>query len=520
MDLTLVLWSFTLRLGQGLLEASSTLLAGLIVAGVLRRMVGPRGTRKLFGRGPMGLLRGWLAGMLLPVCSLGVIPVAREMKRAGVPGGTVLSFLLAAPLLNPISFLYGLTLAEPFVICCFAVASLFLSTVAGAIWDRIFARGDSLAEAEAAAKTADEPLPAEGPRRLLAVLITAARQMMGTNLCYYLLGLIGSAMLAAVIPFGSLQRTMKHSDPISPLLMTAVAIPVYSSPLPGMVKIGLMFEHGNSIGAAFVLFGLGIGTNLGLLAWLTVMYRPVRTLAWLSVWIAMILGLAHLAEPALYDTRKVESDHTHAFDDYSSPFRGRHSDLPLLVRQKLAERFQPLEQASVSTLAALVILGSLVRPRHREDAIERWLTTRPPASTTAVPWWNRTIPGPVLGAIVIAGLVVFSVIGAYVYYPPPEQVFAHLSQVRANAVVAVRLGSRDEAIRDLELMDLLTRKLQVGVYIRTGGLPAEARKAADDLREAIEDLRDLLLAGKLDQGKERLKVIEDQYQACRRAYCP
>ncbi|MCS7269602.1 MAG: permease, partial [Gemmataceae bacterium] len=93
---SIVVWGFLLRLGQVTLEASLTLLVGVVVAGVLRRMVSPAGTRRLFGRGLTGLLRGWLAGMLLPVCSLGVIPVAGELRRAGVPGGTVLAFTLTA----------------------------------------------------------------------------------------------------------------------------------------------------------------------------------------------------------------------------------------------------------------------------------------------------------------------------------------------------------------------------------------------------------------------------------------
>ena len=96
-----VFWGFLLRLGQGAIEASLMLVVGVVVAGVFRRMVGPAGTRRLFGSGVRGLFRGWLAGMLLPVRSLGVIPVARELRRCGVPGGTVLAFVLAAPLLNP-----------------------------------------------------------------------------------------------------------------------------------------------------------------------------------------------------------------------------------------------------------------------------------------------------------------------------------------------------------------------------------------------------------------------------------
>ncbi|MCS7044891.1 MAG: permease, partial [Gemmataceae bacterium] len=448
MIVIVLFWGFVLRLGQAVLEAALTLLVGLLVAGVLRRMVGPAGTRKLFGRGLSGLLRGWLAGMLLPVCSLGVIPVARELRRAGVPGGTILAFVLTAPLLNPISFLYGLTLAEPLVICSFAAASLLLSTLAGTLWDRAFARRESQIEAAEAARTADEPMPDAGPRRLLAVAVSAAREMVGANLGYYLLGLCGSALLAALIPYGSLQSTMKHSDWTSPLLMAVVGVPIYSSPLPGMMKIGLMFEHGNSVGAAFVLFVLGIGTNVGLIGWLAVTFRPTRTAGWLASWLVIILALAYLAEPLLYDTRKPELDHTHAFDDYACPFPPDHSASVAyadMTVKKVGERWQPLEQVSITTLVVLLVLGLAIRRRERNAAVERWLTDRSLSVNQPQVWWNRPIPGPVLGAIVLASLIVFSIVGAYVYYPPPDQVLGDMSRVRANAVVAVRTGKNEEA---------------------------------------------------------------------------
>jgi uncharacterized membrane protein YraQ (UPF0718 family) len=43
---------------------------------------------------------------MLPVRSLGVIPIAREMRRAGVSSGTILAFVLAAPQIDPVSLLY------------------------------------------------------------------------------------------------------------------------------------------------------------------------------------------------------------------------------------------------------------------------------------------------------------------------------------------------------------------------------------------------------------------------------
>ena len=106
------LWGGVVRFVQAVAEGTPTFLVGLIVAGVFRRLIGPEGTRKLFGGGTVrSLLQSWAIGMLLPVCSLGVIPVAYEMRRAGVSGGAILAFALTAPLFNPLSLLYGLTLS-------------------------------------------------------------------------------------------------------------------------------------------------------------------------------------------------------------------------------------------------------------------------------------------------------------------------------------------------------------------------------------------------------------------------
>lgn len=53
-------WSVLVRTGQIAIEASTTLLVGLLVAGVMRRMLGAEGTRKLFGgKGWKGLFGAW-----------------------------------------------------------------------------------------------------------------------------------------------------------------------------------------------------------------------------------------------------------------------------------------------------------------------------------------------------------------------------------------------------------------------------------------------------------------------------
>ena len=94
--LTNLLWAIGLRTAQAAIESTPTLLCGLLVAGAMRKMLGPAGTRRLFGgSGWSGLWRAWVAGTILPVCSLGVIPIAREKSRANL-GETIFRIFVDA----------------------------------------------------------------------------------------------------------------------------------------------------------------------------------------------------------------------------------------------------------------------------------------------------------------------------------------------------------------------------------------------------------------------------------------
>ncbi len=507
-------WGIVVRTGQLAAESSTTLLCGLLVAGIMRRMLGAEGTRRLFG-GPgwHGLLRAWGVGTVLPVCSLGVIPIAIEMRRAGVRRGTILAFVLAAPHINPLSLLYGLTLSEPLVIICFAIGSLLLALLAGAVWDKWL---DSHANE---AEPSTEPTPAPGIKRLAAVMVAAAREAVSPKMGYVLVGVLFTGIMAGMLPHGSLGQSMQHKDWLAPLEMTAFALPAYLGPLQGMMRLGLMFEHGNSVGAGFVLFELGIGINVGLICWLMTLFGWRRVLAWLAVVTSATLVLAYASERPLYFATE-EASHTHAFDDWTNPFSAGSSVPLATVAGKILEKIEILEPVSLAGLGFLVLLGISLRKLDASRRLDAYLATQAAREEQSDAIWNRSVPGPVLGLTALVGLVAFSVVALYIYYPAPEEAFKEIVRVRAEALTAVNSGHKEEAIRQIQYWDLLTRKLQVGVFIRTGHMNLEASKSAEDLRERLEDLRDELLADRLEEAKSFIPKIHEAYWECRVQFEP
>ena len=500
-----ILWSVLLRIGQTAVESSSTLFVGFFVTAVMRRMLGPESTRNLFGgEGLKGLFRAWVIGSLLPVCSLGVIPVAREMRRAGVPTATILAFVLAAPQLNPLSFLYGLTLSEPIVIICFVIATMLLAISGGELWKRVFEKpSDSLLPC-------DEPMPPPGIKRLISVVVSAAKETVSPSMGYILIGILFTGLFAGLLPPSALSNTMRHDDWKSPALMALISLPAYSGVLPGMMRIGLIFEHGNSTGAAFLLFELGVGFNLGLIVWAMSELGWRRGMLWLLMICVLVLGVGYLMEQPLYFAKE-EAVHTHAFDDWTSPFPYGSNVSYEVVLGKLMQKVEVLEPVALGGLLFLFILGTSLSCFDRAGQVEKWLTTHPPVSEAPVGVLNRGVPGPVLGIVALLGLVVFSLVALYIYYPDTKQAFSDIIRVRTDVSVAVRTGKKDEAIRRIQQWDLLTRKLQVGVFIRTGSMDPEVGKITEDLRERLEDLRDALLADDLAKAKELLPIVEKAY---------
>ena len=154
-----------------------------------------------------------------------------------------------------------------------------------------------------------------------------------------------------------------------------------------------------------------------------------------------------------------------------------------------------------------------------DGRLEAWLDdSHRRCRTGPVAVWNRDVPGPVLGLVALLGLVVFSVVALYIYYPAPKERSRRSSRCAPTPSSPCNAGHKEEAIRQIQHWDLLTRKLQVGVFIRTGRIDPEATQATEDLRERLEDMRDALLANHLAEAKANLPTVEKAYRTCRVSY--
>jgi uncharacterized protein len=86
------------------IEAAPYLLLGTLASGLVEVFFNRDEIAALFPRkGFMGAIVGSSLGLFFPVCECGVVPLTRRLFQKGMPPAMGISFLLAAPVLNPIT---------------------------------------------------------------------------------------------------------------------------------------------------------------------------------------------------------------------------------------------------------------------------------------------------------------------------------------------------------------------------------------------------------------------------------
>jgi uncharacterized membrane protein YraQ (UPF0718 family) len=85
------------------IEAMPFLALGSLLSAVVEVFVSPARVARLAPKGVVSRIAvGVSAGLVLPTCECGVVPVARRLLKKGVPAPTVMAYLLSAPILNPV----------------------------------------------------------------------------------------------------------------------------------------------------------------------------------------------------------------------------------------------------------------------------------------------------------------------------------------------------------------------------------------------------------------------------------
>jgi uncharacterized membrane protein YraQ (UPF0718 family) len=118
-------------------QALPFLALGVVVSGAIAAFVPPDLLRRIVPRDPAGaVIAAGLSGVVLPGCECASVPVANSLMRNGVKPAAALTFLLAAPAINPV-VLVATAVAfpgRPMMVIARFVASLVTAWIVGLLW--------------------------------------------------------------------------------------------------------------------------------------------------------------------------------------------------------------------------------------------------------------------------------------------------------------------------------------------------------------------------------------------------
>jgi len=196
-------------------------------------------------------LRGTAAGLPVPICSCGVIPLYRGMVEAGTPGPAALAFLIATPELGWASMVlsFGLLGTEMTLIRVGGAALLALS-IGILLGSKIKMRQQ-------------QPIPREERPPFLKRLRDGAGygfgQLADSTGPWILLGLLIAAMMQPVLDSGWLASLPLGADVFAAAL---IGLPLYVCASGSTPLVAMLLLKGLSPGAALAFLLTGPATNL------------------------------------------------------------------------------------------------------------------------------------------------------------------------------------------------------------------------------------------------------------------
>ncbi|MFN8858111.1 MAG: hypothetical protein ACK50P_21250, partial [Planctomycetaceae bacterium] len=211
------------------------------------------------------------------------------------------------------------------------------------------------------------------------------------------------------------------------------------------------------------------------------------------------------------------ADHTHAFDVYCRAWHSGGPELAQMTRERLRQDAQFFEVKSLQLLGFLCGVGLLLRAIGPWLDVEAWL--QQPAPCDHRPGRFDVVVSPaVVGGTILLGLVAFSLVGCYAYYPPADEAFEEIYVAQGEALTAALGLNFEQAHRWIDIYDGWTRKLEVGQFLRRGTLSPYHQARAKLVRSKLELLEHEVQDGDREEVRRLVSEVSRANARLKRAF--
>lgn len=254
--------------------------------------------QKLFsGKGIVGNIAGSLFGAITPFCACSTIPMTVGFLNANLPFGSVMSFLISSPLLNPIIVaMLAATVGVNNAIIYFAMAFV-LSVIFGYILEKLGFANYVRAGRISGGKTMN--VDGTDLRRLLPVgkkifiSLSAGWDTLKPILAYLFIGVAIGAAIYGYLPEGeTIAKYAGKNNWFAVPLASIIGIPLYIRAETAIPIAMSLISKGVGMGTAIALIIGGAGMAIPEMTMLAKIFRPKLLVSFIIVifLVAVITG--------------------------------------------------------------------------------------------------------------------------------------------------------------------------------------------------------------------------------------
>jgi uncharacterized protein len=257
--------NFFLVFGSLLIEAVPFVLLGALVSAAIEVFV-PASAFERLARlpGPLQLPAAGVAGFAFPVCECGSVPVARRLAAKGLSPAAAVTFMLAAPVLNPVviaSTVVAYRGRETFWPMVLGRATLGLLAAMAVGWVVSRARKEDLIRPRSEDELAHEHEADSSRARAFFTHLAGDFVFMGR---FLVIGAMVAALLQTFVP-QSIISSVADTPVISLLAMMGLAFVLSLCSESDAFVAASFVQFGVGAQLAFLVFGPMVDTKLGIL---------------------------------------------------------------------------------------------------------------------------------------------------------------------------------------------------------------------------------------------------------------
>ncbi len=270
--------------------------------GVLQHYIPPAKIQKILsGQNGRGYVVASLLGAITPFCSCSTIPFLKGLLRAKAGFGTMLVFLFASPLLNPIIIgLFAVTFGLQVTVFYFVVA-MGVSVIAGYTLEKLgferFIKQEAYIEPESkgCGSSCGQKPPVSSHRKEWWRKIWNSTWADFKKVLPYLLGGIAlGSLIYGFMPTEFIASVASDENPFAIPVAAVIGIPLYIRAEAVIPLSAALAAKGMGLGAVMALIIGSAGASLTEVILLKSIFKNQMIIAFLAVILSMAIGAGFL----------------------------------------------------------------------------------------------------------------------------------------------------------------------------------------------------------------------------------